>query len=249
MIKIKTPKQVDDMRIGGKILSDVLFETLSHVKPGITELELDKIAEDLIIKRGGEPGFKKVDGYNHTICISVNDVVVHGIPTNNKIKEGDVVGIDCGVFYNGLHTDMSETVTVGKVSDEVVKFLKIGKEALEAGIMNSVSGNHVGDISKAIEDIVEGSGYSVVESLIGHGVGEDLHEDPEIPGYLIGDIADTPLLRPGMTIAVEVIYNMGEKDVVYKDDGWTIKTADDSLSGLYERTIVITEKDPIILTS
>lgn len=248
MINIKSLSQIEDMKVGGKILADVLFETLSHVKPGITELELDKIAEQLILKKGGEPGFKRVDGYKNTICISVNDVVVHGIPTTNKIKEGDVVGIDCGVFYKGFHTDMSETITVGKVSEDVEKFLKVGKRALEAGIKNAVAGNRVGNISKAIEDIVYGNGYTVVESLVGHGVGKELHEDPEIPGFLIGDIEDTPMLKSGMVIAVEVIYNMGEKDVIYGEDGWTIKTEDDSLSGLFERTIAITDKGPLILT-
>ncbi len=255
MIKIKNKKEIQAMSHGGKILAEALFETLKNVKPGISELELDKIAEDLIVRKGGQPGFKKVEGYKHTICISVNDVVVHGIPTNYKIKEGDVVGIDCGVFYDGFHTDMAETILVSVnseeriVNSEVEKFLKTGKKAMTEGIKAAVAGNHVGHISKAIQDVVEGAGYSVVESLVGHGVGEGLHEDPEIPGFLIDDIEDTPLLKPGMTIAVEAIYNMGKKDVVYGGDNWTIKTADKSLAGLFERTIVITENDPVILTS
>lgn len=249
MIRIKNDKEIEIMARGGKILAEVLFETLSHVKPGVSELDLDKIAEELIIKKGGEPGFKRVEGYKHTVCMSINDVVVHGIPTNYKIKEGDIVGIDCGVFYKGFNTDMAETVAVGKVDAEVQKFLEIGKKAMTAGIKQAKAGNHVGDISKVIQDMVEGNGYCVVESLVGHGVGRELHEDPEIPGFLIDDIKDTPQLREGMTIAVEVIYNMGRKDVVYSGgDGWTIKTADGSLAGLFERTIVITEKEPVVLT-
>ncbi len=249
MIKIKSPKEVEVMQRGGKILAEVLFETLSNVKPGISELELDKIAEDLIIKKGGTPGFKLVEGYHNTICISVNDVVVHGIPTNRKIKDGDVVGIDCGVFFEGFHTDMAETIAVGDVSSEVHKFLKTGKFAMEQGIERAILGNRVGDISEIIQSIVEKEGYSVVESLVGHGVGKELHEDPEVPGFLIDDIKDTPELKENMTIAVEVIYNMGKKGVVYGgDDGWTISTADRSLSGLFERTIVITKSGPMVIT-
>ena len=262
MIKTKTPKEIEKMHHGGKILAEVLFETLSHVKPGVSELELDKIAEELIIEKGGRPGFKRVEGYKHAICVSVNDVVVHGIPTNYKIKEGDIVGIDCGVYYGGLNTDMAETIYVkspasqrgkqkSKVkSSEIEKFLETGKRALEEGIKQAKAGNRVGHISQAIQNIVEGNGYSVVESLVGHGVGEDLHEDPEVPGFLIDKIDKTPLLKPGMTIAVEVIYNMGKKDVVYSGaDGWTIKTEDGSLSGLYERTVAITKKGPVVLTN
>ncbi|MEX2007249.1 MAG: type I methionyl aminopeptidase [Candidatus Levyibacteriota bacterium] len=250
MINIKTDKEIEEMRRGGKILAEALFETLKRVAPGVSELELDKLAEELIVKKGGQPGFKRVDGYKHTICISVNSVVVHGIPCSYKIKEGDVVGIDCGVFYNGFNTDMAETIAVGEIGEEVRKFLETGKRALEEGIKQAKSGNRVGHISKAIQDTVEGAGYSIVESLVGHGVGKDLHEDPEIPGFLVGEIEKKPVLKEGMTIAIEVIYNMGKKDVVYRgDDQWTIKTEDNSLSGLFERTVAVTNKEPIILTS
>ncbi len=259
MINIKNDKQIKDIRHGGKILAEVLFDVLEHAKPGVSELELDKLAEELIIKKGGEPGFKRVDGYKHTICISVNSVVVHGVPTSYKIKEGDVVGIDCGVFYNGLNTDMAETILVSRgpaapssrvTPLEIGRFLETGRKALEGGIKQAKVGNRVGHISKAIQDIVEGEGYSVVESLVGHGVGRQLHEDPEVPGFLVGDINNTPFLKENMTIAIEVIYNMGGKDVVYKgDDEWTISTADNSLSGLFERTIAITKQGPMFLTN
>lgn len=258
MIDIKTPKEIEVMKIGGKILADTLFEVLGKVRPGITEIEVDAMADRLISEKGGEAAFKKVKGYHHATCISTNNVVVHGIPTDYKLKEGDVLGVDCGVFYKGFYTDMSETIRVsangkwqianGK-GDEVDKFLKTGKRALEAGIEAAVGGNRIGSISKTIQDIVEGGGYSVVRSLIGHGVGKQLHEDPEVPGYLNKKIEKTPLLKPGMTIAVEVIYNMGGFEVSYiNKDGWTIATSDGLLSGLFERTIAITNKKPLILT-
>src|SRR5258706_12701178 len=249
MIPIKTPQEIKIMEKGGKILAEALQEGLDYAKPGISELDLDHLAEELIIKQGGEPGFKRVEGYKHTICISTNDVVVHGIPTNYKLKEGDIVGIDCGVFLEGFHTDMSETIRIRNVelgikdsNDRVDKFLDTGKNALELAIQQVKPGNHIGHISKTIQMIVEGGGYSVVRELIGHGVGRELHEDPEVPGYLSGKIDNTPLLKEGMVIAVEIIYNMGRKEVVYsgKDD-WTIKTKDGSLSGLFERTVAVTK--------
>ncbi len=255
MIYIKKPEEIEIMQQGGKILADVLWEVLDHVKPGVTELELDALSEKLIHEHGGEPGFQKVSGYHHTICVSTNDVVVHGIPSSYALVEGDVIGIDCGVFYKGFHTDMSETIQVksekSKVrSDEkVTQFLETGKEALKAGIKQAQAGNRVGNISKAIQDIVEAKGYSIVETLVGHGVGRNLHEEPEIPGFLRRSISSTPFLTEGMTIAVEVIYNMGKKDVIYaNNDGWTIKTKDGTISAVFERTIAITQGEPLVLT-
>lgn len=256
MIDIKTEKEIEIMAYGGKILSDVLLEVLKHVKAGVSELEIDAMAERSIRERGGEPGFMKVPGYQHAICVSTNDVVVHGIPTNYIFKEGDVVGIDCGVYYEGFHTDMSETIQVKseklkvKSSEKSVgKFLKTGKRALEEAIKMAVVGNHIGNISAVIQKIIEGAGYNVVASLIGHGVGRELHEEPEIPGFMLGKIEKTPKIKEGMTLAIEVIYNMGKADVVYANrDGWTIKTADGNTSGVFERTIAVTKKGPILLT-
>ncbi|HUQ85620.1 MAG TPA: type I methionyl aminopeptidase [Candidatus Limnocylindrales bacterium] len=256
MIDIKTKKELEIMKTGGHMLAEVLNDVMNAIKPGVTELELDQLAEKLIRQKGGEPGFKKVRGYHHSICMSTNDVVVHGIPGGYVIKEGDVVGVDCGVYYKGFHTDMAETILVSsqkskvKSQKNVEKFLEVGKQAHEVGVKVAVIGNRVGHISKAIQDIVEReSGYSVVRSLIGHGVGRALHEDPEVPGYLVGRIEKTPLLQEGMTIAIEVIYNMGSKDVVLDHDGWTIRTKDGSLAGLIERSIAITKDGPIVLTS
>ncbi|MBI2033061.1 MAG: type I methionyl aminopeptidase [Candidatus Levybacteria bacterium] len=265
MIHIKNEKEIAIMAKGGKILSDVLFKVLAYAQPGVSEIELDKLAEELIRKKGGEPGFKKVSGYNHTICISTNNVVVHGIPTIYRLKPGDVVGIDCGVYLNGFHTDMSETKIIqnskfpsaraqgeDKIQNEGKQtFLDVGKRALEEAIRQAKIGNRIGHISKTIQDIVEKKhGYGVVRSLVGHGVGRQLHEEPEVPGFLTGAIEKTPRLVEGMVIAIEIIYNMGKPDVVYsKKDDWTILSADGSVSGLFERTVAITSKGPVVLTS
>ncbi|MCL5113668.1 MAG: type I methionyl aminopeptidase [Patescibacteria group bacterium] len=259
MIDIKTPEEIKTMREGGRILSLVLFKLLQNIKPGVSELEIDRLAEELILKNGAKPGFKKVKGYKNSICVSTNGVVVHGVPTSYKFREGDIVGIDCGVFYKGFHTDMAETILVGaevapplrgSPRRETAKFLETGKRALNEAIKMAKVGNRVGHISKTIQSIVEGEGYSVVRSLVGHGVGKKLHEEPEVPGFLVGPIEKTPKLRPGMTIAIEAIYNMGKSDVAYANkDGWTIKTADGSVSGLFERTIVIAKEGPVILTN
>lgn len=246
-------KKIDTMNKAGVILGDVLAYVLSQIKPGITEIEIDKLAEKEILKRGGEPGFKKVPGYSYTICISTNDVVVHGIPTKRILKSGDIVGIDCGVYLDGYHTDMAETIVVkeknDKVDSKVSKFLKTGKEAMFAGIRKAKPGNRVGDISLAMQKTMEGGGYSVVRNLVGHGVGRQLHEFPEIPGYLSKKIEKTPLLKPGMTIAIEAIYNMGGKQVSYvEDDDWTIVSSDGSLSGLFERTLLVDKNGPVLIT-
>lgn len=251
MISIKTEKEIESMKKGGQILGSVLFSVLKVVKPGVTELEIDQEAEKLIRQKGGESGFKKVEGYKHTICVATNDVVVHGIPTKQKFVDGDVVCIDCGVYYEGFHTDMAETIIVGKNDDPgKVRFLEAGKKALNAGIEQAVVGNRVGHISNAIAEIIENEyGFSIVRSLVGHGVGKELHEEPEVPGYVVGSITKSPLLKVGMTIAIEVIYAMGSSEVVYaNDDGWTITTADGSLSAVFERTVAITNKGPLVLT-
>jgi methionyl aminopeptidase len=251
MIHIKTPQEIEIMATGGKMLAETLSAVMDAAKPGISEIALDQLAEKLIREKGGEPGFMKVQGYKHTVCMSTNDVVVHGIPTAYTLMPGDIVGIDCGIFYKGFHTDMSESKIIPGGTEDTAKtlFLETGKRALEVGIKKAISGNRVGDISKTIQSIVEGAGYSIVRGLVGHGVGRNLHEEPEVPGFLSGSIGKTPLLKEGMVIAIEIIYNMGGKDVVYSNkDGWTISTADSSLSGLFERTVAITKSGPRILT-
>lgn len=257
MIDDKTRKKIEVMREAGKILGEVLHEVLGAVKPGVTEIELDNLAERLILEKGGESGFKKVPGYRHTICVATNEVVVHGIPRDTVLNEGDVIGIDCGVYLNGYHTDMAETILVSTQSSEFItqnykeiqKFLKAGRDAMYAGIYQAKTGKRVGHISQAMQEKIEGGGYSVVRSLVGHGVGKELHEEPEIPGYLERELRKTPILETGMTIAIEAIYNMGKAGVKYEgSDDWTIVSSDGSLAGLFERTILVTDNGPELIT-
>lgn len=239
------------IRHSGEILGDALYETLNQVKPGVTELELNNFADKYIVDQGGYPGFKKVPGYKHALCVATNDVVVHGIPKKRKLTSGDIICLDLGVYYGGYHTDMAETKFVGvaEVPKEIKKFLTTGKQAMWDGIAQALPGNRVGHISQAIQKKVEREGYSVVPNLVGHGVGKTLHEKPEIPGILMRPIEKTPLLKPGMTIAIEVIYNMGGPDVAYDgSDDWTIVTVDGSLSAVFERSLEITEKGYKLLT-
>lgn len=248
--------RINAQKKAGKILGDGLEATLALVKPGIKEIELNDFFEKFVTKRGGFPGFKKVPGYKHAICVATNDVIVHGIPGGRVLKQGDVICIDAGVYLDGYHTDMGETVPVidqgSKLKTqkpEVDRFLKVGKETLFKSIKQAKPGNRIGHISKVIQENIEGANYSVVKSLIGHGVGRTLHEKPEIPGVLRGKIESTPLIEVGMALAIEVIYTMGKPDVVYSgEDGWSIATKDGSLSAVFERTVLVTEKGPEIIS-
>lgn len=231
-------------------MAGILEKVKQAVKPGITTIELDHYADELI-SAVGEPSFKHVRDYKWATCMCVNDVVVHGIPNEYKLKETDILGIDLGILYKGFHTDMSETVLIGSNSTNLTNltnFLSIGKEALVKAISVARAGNRVGHISQAIQETIEVGGYSPVRSLVGHGIGRELHEDPHIPCILTGTIEETPQLEWGMTIAIEVIYNQGGPELVKDSDGWTIKTVDHTLSGLFEQTVVILEEGPKILT-
>lgn len=249
----KTKEEIRIMREGGQKLSSVLAALLTASKPGVTLLSLESLAQDLIKASGGIPSFQTVRGYAWATCLCVNEVVVHGIPTAYVLREGDVFTVDVGLLYKGFHTDTAWTKIIGtarpKEEAGKVRFLKIGEDALWKAIDKARPGNHVGDISGTIQTIVEGAGYSIVKSLVGHGVGKELHEDPQIPGFLRGTVGRTPLLVPGMTIAIEVIYAMGSGEVVYEnDDGWSIGTADRSLSAVFEHTVEVTQEKPFILT-
>ncbi len=250
MITLKSRDEITAMQIGGGILKRVLKEVVAEVKDGITTRELDSLADILIQKYGGYPGFKHVQGYKYATCICVNEQLVHTEPSARILKKGDVVTIDAGVYYEGLHTDSAETVIVENVHDVVkINFLNAGKEAVKKAITLARPGNYIGNISQKLEEIITGSGYFVVNELTGHGVGRELHEDPLIPGFVDGDIEKTPKIKPGMTLAIEIIYSMGTNRISYeKGSKWSIKTRDNSLGACFEHTIAILEKNTLILT-
>ncbi|MFZ5365671.1 MAG: type I methionyl aminopeptidase [Patescibacteria group bacterium] len=253
MIPLKSKKEIEIMVEGGKRLRQVLEHVLKNLKPGITTLQLDKQAEEKILAFGGKPSFKMVPGYAWATCITVNEEVVHGIPGERKIKEGDVVGVDMGMYYKGFHTDMAETIKIKNEklkikNEETERFLETGRKALEEAIKMAKAGNYLGQISKTIEGEIKKAGFSPVRALTGHGIGRILHEEPQIPCFLEGRVEKTPKLKKGMTLAIEVIYNLGLPEVVLTSDGWTIKTKDGKISGLFEETVAVTANDPLVLT-
>ena len=246
MIYIKNKDEILLMKKAGKIAKGALVKACEAVKPGITTKELDRIAEDFIKKCNAVPSFYKYNGYPGNICISVNDEVVHGIPGNRVIQEGDIVSIDCGACFGGYHGDCADTVFAGDVDSKVKRLVEITKESFYVGIKQAVDGNRVGDVSFAVQSYAEQNGYSVVRVLEGHGVGANLHEGPSVPNF--GTKGKGPRLVSGMTIAVEPMINMGGAEVYCDTDEWTYKTVDKLPSAHYENTILITKEAPIILT-
>lgn len=243
--------KLEAMRRGGKITVSVLRQLLDAARPGVKTGQLDELAERLVFEAGGRPSFKSVQGYHWTTCINVNDGVVHGIPSDYRLNRGDVLSIDLGTLYMGFHTDCAWTIVVGEgpVKPEISKFLRTGEEALTEAVKEARLGNRVGHISATIEKTVASLGYSVVRDLVGHGVGRELHQKPQIPGLLERPLAKTSKLHLGMTLAIEIIYTMGSPRVkTDKKDGWTVKTADHSLAGLFEHTVAILKTGPEILT-
>ncbi len=235
------------MAEGGHKLAQIRNKLVSAVKPGISTAELDSLADKLITQAGGQASFKMVPGYHWATCMNVNQVVVHGIPNQQKLKADDLVGIDVGLYWKGYHTDTSVTVKVNSNSN---RFLEMGKEALKKAIDKAKPGNRVADISRAMQQTVEDAGFSVVRALTGHGIGKHLHEQPAIPCFIVGSYSNSPKLEAGMVLAIEIMYNQGQSEVVYQnDDGWTIITADGKISGLFEETVVVTAKGPIVLTT
>lgn len=254
MIIIKTPDEISIMKEGGKILATILEEVSATVVPGVSTMELNELAEKLIRKAGGDPAFLNyiVEGeednpYPGTLCTSVNSEVVHGIPSKNGIlKEGDIIGLDIGMFYKGLCTDTAKTVGVGNISKSTQRLIDITQQALKKGISQIKSGAQIGDIGSAIQKYVEGEGFSVVKQLVGHGVGKKVHEEPRVPNY--GESGTGLTLEEGMTLAIEPMVNVGEEHVKTEDDQWTITTLDKSLSAHFEHTIAVTKKGCNILT-
>ncbi|MFH1386662.1 MAG: type I methionyl aminopeptidase [bacterium] len=246
VIKIKSKDEVELIREAGAIVAEVLDKLSRLAQPGITTEELDRAGEKLIRERGANPVFIGYRGYRHATCISLNHEVVHGIPGKRELKKGDIVSIDVGAQKAGYIGDSAVTVPVGKISGKTEKLLRVGKEALKLAIRQARAGNHLGDVSAAIQRVAEKNGFSVVRDLYGHGVGRDLHEDPLIPNY--GNPGEGAALKAGMVLAIEPMLNMGSWKVRTQDDGWTVITEDRSLSCHFEHTVVVTDGDPEVLT-
>lgn len=234
------------MAVAGRIVAEVLEETRNIVAPDVTTLELDKFVESYIKSKGASPAFKGYRGFPASICTSVNEQVVHGIPSSERLREGDIISLDTGVYYNGFYGDAALTLTVGEVSKVAKKLLSVTEKSLYLGIKKAVAGNRLFDISSAIQNQIESEGFSVVRSFVGHGIGRELHEDPQLPNF--GRQGDGPTLKEGMTLAIEPMVNAGTWDVEILDDGWTAVTKDRNLSAHFEHTVAITSNGPVILT-
>ena len=246
-VSIKSEREIELMRESGRILSIVHTELAKMIKPGISTLDIDKRCYEVIRDFGCIPSFLNYQGYPASVCVSVKDEVVHGIPNKNRIlKDGDIVSLDAGVIYKGYHSDAARTVAVGEVSTEWKRLMDVTKQSFFEGIKYAKPGYRIGDISGAIQDYAESFGYSLVRELVGHGVGRELHEDPQVPNFRTKRKGIR--LEPGMTLAIEPMVNMGHYDVNWLDDGWTVVTADGSPSAHYENTILITDGEPELLT-
>jgi methionyl aminopeptidase len=247
MIIRKSTAEIEGMARAGDLVAETIALVGEHIQPGITTGELDRIGEDFIREHGGVPTSKGYRGFPAALCISPNSMVVHGIPGSYEVREGDLVSVDVGITLDGLIADSAYTFAVGEVDAEARRLLEICEEARDAGIAQARSGNHVGDISHAVQTVVEGAGFSVVRSLVGHGVGRSYHEDPQVPNF--GDPGRGPLLQPGMTIAIEPMITAGRPEVYLHDDEWSISTTDGSLAAHFEHTVAILEDGPRILTA
>ncbi len=247
MIPIKTDEEIEIQRQSSLLVGKTLAEVARHIRPGVKTIELDKVAEEFIRDHGAVPGFKGYGGFPATLCISLNDAVVHGIPGDVELKDGDIVSIDCGTYMNGFYGDSAYTFPVGEVDKEVLLLLERTKQSLYLGIEQAVAGKRVKDIGYAIQTYVEGFGYGVVRDLVGHGVGRNLHEEPEVPNF--GRRGTGPKLKPGMCLAIEPMITLGTKDVYQERDGWTIRTRDGKPAAHFEHDIAVREGKADILSS
>ena len=246
-ISIKSAREIELMKEAGRLLASVHEEIKKALRPGMTTKDIDRLGEEIIRSYGCIPSFLNYHGYPASICVSLNDEVVHGIPTDKRvIQEGDIVSLDAGLIYKGYHSDAARTYAVGEASQEAKDLIRITEECFFEGIKYAKAGNHLFDISAAIGRYAEKHGYGVVRDLCGHGIGSQLHEAPEIPNYVMGRRG--PKLQSGMTLAIEPMINMGTWEVDWLDDDWTVVTRDGSLSAHYENTVLITEDEPILLT-
>ncbi len=247
MIFYKTEEEIALLEQSNMLVARTLGEISKRICPGISTLMLDQIAEEYIRDNGGKPGFLGYDGFPNTLCMSVGKQVVHGIPSSYELKEGDILSCDCGVLLNGFYGDSAYTFSVGEVKPEIKSLLKVTKEALYKGITNAVEGNHLGDIGYAIQEHAEKHGFSVVREMVGHGIGKDLHEDPQVPNF--GKQHRGLKLRNGLVIAIEPMINLGKKEIYQDEDGWAIITADGLPSAHFEHTIVVRNGQAQILSS
>src|SRR5271170_4479573 len=251
MITLKTPDELAIMRKASIIVAEILEELAAAVRPGVTTFELDKMAEELTYKKGAKPAFKGYQPgdvpYPKTLCVSVNEEIVHGIPSSRKLKQGDIVGLDFGVVYQGFYGDAARTVPVGKISDRAEQLLLVTRAALYAGIEQGQVGNRISDIARAVQQTAETAGFSVVTDFAGHGIGRSLHEDPQVPNYVRRGMPN-PRLQEGMVLAIEPMINEGVPELRILADGWTAVTADGKLSAHFEHSIAITAGGPRILS-
>ena len=246
-VTIKSAREIELMKEAGRILAITHDELEKALKPGMSTMDIDRLGEQVIRSFGCIPSFKNYNGFPGSICVSVNDEVVHGIPDKRRvIQEGDIVSLDAGVIYQGYHSDAARTHAVGKVTAQAEKLIEVTRQSFFEGIKFAKAGNHLNDISSAIQKYAEQFGYGVVRELVGHGIGENLHEDPEVPNF--AQNRKGIKLAAGMTLAIEPMINAGRADVVWMDDDWTVVTEDGSLSAHYENTILITDGDPVILS-
>ncbi|MDD4091129.1 MAG: type I methionyl aminopeptidase [Smithellaceae bacterium] len=246
MVILKQPDEIDKARASSRIVAEVLSVLRERIKPGVTTRELDRIAEEVAQKRGAKPAFKGYRGYPHSLCASVNEEVVHGMPSGRVLKEGDIVGLDFGVYYQGFYGDAAVTLPVGRVSEEATRLMSVTEQSLYAAIDQASSGNRLGDISAAVQETAESAGYSVVRDFVGHGIGRNMHEDPQIPNF--GKKGRGIELQTGMILAIEPMVNAGRYRVKILPDGWTVITADGSLSAHFEHSVAITDNGPEILS-
>ncbi len=247
MIHYKTGEEIELIKESAQILGKAHAEVARMIKPGAKTSEMDRVAEEFIRDHGGVPSFLNYNGFPYTLCVSPNEQVVHGFPSDRELRDGDILSIDCGVYYQGFHSDSAYTYPVGQVEEEKLQLLRVTKESLYKGIDEAVVGKRVGDISYAIQHHVETYGYTVVRELVGHGVGRDLHEEPEVPNY--GKRGRGAKLKEGMVIAIEPMINLGKKEIVQESDGWTIRTRDRAASAHYEHTVAVRKGKAEILTT
>jgi len=247
MIPIKTDEEIEIQRQSSLLVGKTLAEVAKLIKPGVTTRDLDQVAETFIRDHGAKPGFKGYGGFPATLCISVNDEVVHGIPGDRVLKDGDIASIDCGTFMNGFYGDSAFTFPIGEVNEETQKLLECTKESLYLAIEQAIAGKRIGDIGNAVQKYCEGFGYSVVRDLVGHGVGRNLHEKPEVPNY--GRRGSGAKLKSGMVLAIEPMINLGRKEVSQDADGWTIRTADSTPSAHFEHNVAVRDGKADILST